>query len=374
MSAVFTGIAGLVFLASVLLTGYLCSPSSRFHLLDHPNERSLHTRLTPRTGGLAIVTGMMAGIFATLAWQWVCGVRCQATEGLLGAVTFWLISLVLMVMIVSFIDDLKGLPIIFRFGVHLIAAIGIVAGAGQLIDAISIPNVTTIRLGWVAMPLSILFIVWMTNLYNFMDGMDGFAGGMTTIGFCFLGYLAWAGGHYLIFTFSVLIATAAAGFLLYNLPPARVFMGDVGSTALGFLAGGLAVIGVHDRLFDIWVPILIFSPFGVDATATLFRRLTKGQKVWRAHREHYYQRLVLSGWGHRKTVLAEYILMVAAGFSALAYMRVGTQVRLAILIAWACIYFLIACVIRRIIGRGGKLNQVEPNSAAEVDQNRSVQI
>jgi UDP-N-acetylmuramyl pentapeptide phosphotransferase/UDP-N-acetylglucosamine-1-phosphate transferase len=373
MSAVFTGICGFVFLASVLLTGYLCSPSSRFHLLDHPNERSLHTRLTPRTGGLAIVIGLLAGLSATLAWQWACALRCQTTEVLLGTVSFWLISLVLMVMIVSFIDDWKGLPVVFRFGVHLLVAIGIVSGAGQAIEAIPIPNIATLRLGWMAIPLSILFIVWMTNLYNFMDGMDGFAGGMTTIGFGFLGYLAWAGGNYLIFTFSVLIATAAAGFLFFNLPPARVFMGDVGSTALGFLAGGLAVIGVHDKLFDVWVPVLIFSPFVVDATATLLRRLAQGQKVWRAHREHYYQRLVLAGWGHRKTVLAEYILMVAAGFSALIYMRVGAQARLVILIVWTCSYFLIGYGIRRITGRGRKLDQ-GPDSTTEVKQSNSIQI
>jgi UDP-N-acetylmuramyl pentapeptide phosphotransferase/UDP-N-acetylglucosamine-1-phosphate transferase len=365
MSAALTGIAGLVFLGSLLITAYLCSPVSRFRLFDQPNERSLHTRLTPRTGGLAIVTSLLFGLAASLTWQWACGVRCQTNAPLMGGLTFWLISQVWLVMIVSFVDDMRGLPVVIRFGVHVLAAIGIVLGAGQVIDVIPLPAVTTLRLGWMAIPLSILFVVWMTNLYNFMDGMDGFAGGMTAIGFCFLSYLAWSGGNYLILTFSLLISAAAAGFLFFNLPPARVFMGDVGSTALGFMAGALAVIGVHDKLFDLWVPVLVFSPFGVDATATLIRRLARRQRVWRPHREHYYQRLVLAGWGHRKTVFREYILMIAAGMSGVIYTRVGEQARLIILIGWSCSYFLMALGIQRMITRRAKLDHMRADSSME---------
>ena len=374
MNAVLIVTAGLVFLLSVVITRYLCSPASRFHLLDHPNERSLHTRLTPRTGGLAIVISLLVGLFCMFVWQRVCGVRCGTTGVLFGGLGFWLLSQVLLVVIVSFCDDIFGLPVAIRFGVHLLAAVGIVLGAGQVIESIPLPNVATLPLGWLAIPMSILFIVWMTNLYNFMDGMDGFAGGMTTIGFGFLSYLSWAGGHYIIFTFSVLLAAVTSGFLFFNLPPARVFMGDVGSTALGFLAGALAVVGVHDKLFDIWVPVLIFSPFGVDATATLLRRLARGQRVWRPHREHYYQRLVLAGWGHRKTVLSEYVLMLAAGVSALIYARVGTQARLVILIAWSCLYFLIGCGIHWIIGHRRRMDAAGSDAGPEMNQQNSVQI
>jgi UDP-N-acetylmuramyl pentapeptide phosphotransferase/UDP-N-acetylglucosamine-1-phosphate transferase len=190
----------------------------------------------------------------------------------------------------------------------------------------------------------------MTNLYNFMDGVDGFAGGMSVIGFSALGYLAWRGGHPTILALSLLVAVAGAGFLVYNMPPACIFLGDVGSVPMGFLAAALTVIGVHDGLFDIWVPLLIFSPFIVDATVTLFRRLLRGAKIWQAHREHYYQRLVLAGWGHRKTVLAEYVLMLACGLSAVVYGYIGEAGRLAILAGWALAYAGLAymvCLVER---------------------------
>jgi UDP-N-acetylmuramyl pentapeptide phosphotransferase/UDP-N-acetylglucosamine-1-phosphate transferase len=125
-------------------------------------------------------------------------------------------------------------------------------------------------------------------------------------------------------------------------------MGDAGSIMLGFLAGSLSVVGVHQGLFDLWVPVLIFSPFIVDATVTLLRRLFRGEKIWRAHREHYYQRLVLAGWSHRKTVLAEYCLMIFCGLSAVAYIRARELTRLAILLTWILIYIALILAVRRV--------------------------
>jgi UDP-N-acetylmuramyl pentapeptide phosphotransferase/UDP-N-acetylglucosamine-1-phosphate transferase len=137
-----------------------------------------------------------------------------------------------------------------------------------------------------------------------------------------------------------------SGFLVFNWPPARIFMGDVGSTFLGFLAGVLSVRGVRDGLFDFWVPVLVFSPFIVDATLTLLRRLFRGERIWQAHREHYYQRLVLLGWSHRKTVLAEYVLMLACGGSAVFYQQAGPRLRLLVLLSWVIIYTALGLGIR----------------------------
>ena len=132
-------------------------------------------------------------------------------------------------------------------------------------------------------------------------------------------------------------------------------MGDVGSVPMGFLAAALTVMGVHDGVFDIWVPLLIFSPFIVDATVTLFRRLLRGERVWHAHREHYYQRLVLAGWGHPRTVLAEYLLMLACGFSAVAYTQTGEPWRLAILLWWVAAYAVLAWGVRQVESRARAL-------------------
>jgi len=248
----------------------------------------------------------------------------------------------------SFWDDRKGLSPLVRFGTHAVVAGGLVWGTGLMIDTIPIPLAGTLSLGWIAAPFTMLSLMWMTNLYNFMDGMDGFAGGMAVVGYGFLGYIAWTVDDQPLAMFSLLIAGSSGGFLLYNKPPARIFMGDVGSIPLGFLAGGLAVMGIRNGRFDIWVPMLIFSPFIVDATVTLFRRLLREKKVWQAHREHYYQRLALAGWGHRKAVLAEYAVMGVCGISAILYMKANEEWRLILLMGWSVMYCLLAYGVRSI--------------------------
>lgn len=115
-------------------------------------------------------------------------------------------------------------------------------------------------------------------------------------------------------------------------------MGDTGSTSLGFLAAACSLWGSHSRLFPFWVALLIFSPFIVDATVTLLRRLWRGEKFWQAHRNHYYQRLVLLGWGHRRTVLAEYVLMLACAGSAALAVQLSAVGQWLLLIAWGVIY------------------------------------
>jgi UDP-N-acetylmuramyl pentapeptide phosphotransferase/UDP-N-acetylglucosamine-1-phosphate transferase len=202
--------------------------------------------------------------------------------------------------------------------------------------------------------VAVLLLIWMTNLYNFMDGMDGFAGGMTVLGFGFLAYMLWQGGQPGLAALALLIIGATGGFLVYNMPPARIFMGDVGSAPLGFLAGALSLKGVQEQAFDIWVPLLIFSPFVVDATITLLQRLLRREKVWQAHREHYYQRLVLSGWSHRKTVVAEYLLMLAGGGSGWLFSHAGERGRFAILVGWTLVYVALARGVSRIEWRHRK--------------------
>lgn len=341
-------LAGFVLLLSYWLTGRLCSPTSRISLLDWPTQRSLHIAPTPRTGGLAILGSFGAGLLGSLVVEWFGASPGGIHEPAHTVTTLWILGLVLVIGTISLLDDRIGLSPGIRFGVQAVAAVGIVWGAGLRVNEITVPFLCTLSLGWLGAPLTILFLMWMTNLYNFMDGMDGFAGGMTVLGFGFLSYLAWAGGHSSVALLSLLIAGAAGGFLFFNMPPARIFMGDVGSVPLGFLAGVITVMEVHDGLFDIWVPVLIFSPFIVDATVTLFQRMLRREKVWQPHREHYYQRLVLAGWGQRKAVLAEYGLMLACGVSALLYVKANEPWRLVLLLGWVVIYCSLAFTVRAL--------------------------
>ncbi|MEC4888886.1 MAG: glycosyltransferase family 4 protein [Nitrospira sp.] len=318
------------------LTGQLAGARFALSVLDHPNERSLHNRPTPRTGGVAILAGLLFG----LAWMSWGGTPWKGISdlGLLGwPAPVWIVLLTYGIGLVSFVDDRGGVPVSVRFGIHLLAATMLVVGAGLRIPALSLPVVGAVDFGWLAVPLSIGFLVWMTNLYNFMDGMDGFAGGMTVVGGGFLAWFGWSAGLGFLFVTAVCAVAAAIGFLLHNFPPARIFMGDVGSVSLGFLFGSLMLLGVHDRVFDFWVPIMLFSPFIVDATVTLIRRSLQGERIWQAHRSHYYQRLVLLGWGHRKTVLAEYGLMVLCGLLAWGYHMADVWTRWVVLGFWGVV-------------------------------------
>jgi UDP-N-acetylmuramyl pentapeptide phosphotransferase/UDP-N-acetylglucosamine-1-phosphate transferase len=334
-------LATLVFLLAYGITRYLSSPIARFRLLDHPNERSLHAAPTPRTGGLAILGSLLVGLVASHLWLKGTGIPTAmgliVVAFLIGAVSFW--------------DDYAHLPPGLRFGVHCVAAVATIWGTGMSVTQFSVPLIGTVSLGWAGPLVAALFLIWMTNLYNFMDGMDGFAGGMTVLGFGIFGVIAMYGGHQAFAILSFLIMAATGGFLVHNMPPARIFMGDVGSAPLGFLAGGLALKGIQDHVFDLWVPILVFSPFIADATTTLLRRLLRGEKVWRAHREHYYQRLVLSGWTHRRTVSAEYVLMVACGVSGIVYTHAGDRVRFLLLIGWLVAYIMLARGVSWVEGR-----------------------
>ncbi len=144
------------------------------------------------------------------------------------------------------------------------------------------------------------------------------------------------------------MAAASAGFLVHNFPPAKIFMGDTGSTTLGFLAAACILWGSKSGLFPFWVAILVFSPFIVDATVTLLRRLLRGEKIWEAHRTHYYQRLVLLGWGHRWTVLAEYVLMLACAGSAALAVHLSPAGQVALAVGWILVYGLLMWGVGRL--------------------------
>lgn len=297
----------------VTLKGLLKSRLSH-SIMDNPTPRSLHGFPVPRTGGIAV----MAGVLITAA----VGVP---------SVRFWFLVAGLLA-VVSFFDDWRGLPALVRLAVHFL-------GTG-VFAALAFPHLAYF---WIA--AIILGTVWMTNLYNFMDGSDGLAGGMALFGFGFYGLAAWLAGAPEQAAVYFSIAAANAAFLLFNFHPARIFLGDVGSIPLGFLAASMGFLGWRDGFWPLWFPVLVFSPFVVDASVTLVKRLLRREKVWHAHKEHYYQRLVRMGWGHRHTALAEYGLMVGVGTSAVwgAFHDRLTQV--AILVCWIVLLGMIMLVI-----------------------------
>jgi UDP-N-acetylmuramyl pentapeptide phosphotransferase/UDP-N-acetylglucosamine-1-phosphate transferase len=277
------------FTATLVIVWWLAGSRAGRLALDHPNPRSLHQNPLPRTGGIGLHAGIVLAAFI--------GASNLPLEA-------WAVFALLL--LVSFVDDVRGLPVMVRLPAHLLAA-GTLS-ASLLFD----------QYGPLAVAIATLAIAWMMNLYNFMDGSDGLAGGMALVGFSFYGIAAWLAGASGFALLNLSIAAAAAAFLVFNFHPARIFMGDVGSIPLGFLAGALGLLGWQQGNWPWWFPVLVFSPFIVDASVTLVRRLVLGERVWEAHRDHYYQRLVRMGWGHRNTAFAEYAVMLASGLLSLA--------------------------------------------------------
>lgn len=322
------------FLVSCFITRFLIGYSGRFQVLDQPNKRSLHEQPTPRIGGLAIWAGSLAGTTIIL-WLW----GSRPSLGCVGAAA-------LLVGLVSALDDWFQVPVSVRAILHLFAG-GLLAVGGLEIQPTVLPASTFHFPAGVGMWLAIPFVAWMINLYNFMDGMDGFASGMAIFGFGTLGLLGLMGGDEYFAVISWTIAAAAGGFLVWNFPPARIFMGDAGSSILGLMAAAMSLWGADLGLFPLWIPILVFSPFVVDATVTILGRAIRGECLWRAHRSHYYQRLVQLGWGHKKTVIVEYVLMAGCGTSAVLLLNASATAQWVGLFVWGWIYAIgIFAVVR----------------------------
>ncbi|MBD1411381.1 glycosyltransferase family 4 protein [Burkholderia contaminans] len=275
--ALAAAIASTVILRVLLATGLAWRLAT-----DIPNDRSLHTRPTPRVGGWGIVPVCVIALFALAPHLWLIAVAAAGLAAM------------------SQIDDRRGLPARVRFSAHLVAVVAlIIAFPAQA------PWWLVVGIGFV--------MVWLTNLYNFMDGADGLAGGMALFGFGAYAVAALTAptpSPDLVVAGSA-VAGAALGFLLLNFHPARLFLGDAGSIPLGFLAGALGYWGWRGGVWPIWFPALVFAPFIADASVTLLRRLLRGEKFWQAHREHYYQRMVRAGVGHRRTALYWYLIMLA---------------------------------------------------------------
>lgn len=328
------------FVLSAWLTWRFTNPASLFFVVDHPNERSLHAQPTPRSGGIAVLVTVMAGsIFFQILWS-------NDQPGFIP----WVGLALLAVAAVSFLDDRYQVPVMYRLITHIMSAVLLLLGDLSL-HAIMLPGINWILPGWLGVFISLLFVVWMINLYNFMDGMDGFAGGMAVCGFGTFAIFGWFSGNEQFAIINAITAAAATGFLCFNFPPARIFMGDIGSSTLGLLAASFSLWGVKDGVFPFWVAALMFSPFIADATVTLLRRLRRREIIWRAHKTHYYQQLVQAGWGHRKTVLTEYVIMLGCGTTALWGARMSDEVQATMLGAWILFYFIFFSWVSRFAAR-----------------------
>ena len=289
-------------LAACLASGALIPILRRRELLDHPNERSSHSVPTPRGGGVAVIGSLL------IAWI------VLARAGLVPSAAIGVSLGAGLLAVVSWIDDLRGLSPILRL---LAQSIAVTIGGAAL------PGTQNALEAWLGPAFYFcgvgLLWIWWINLFNFMDGIDGLAGGeAAAIGVGLLLFAGFGGGadpELALLAASVL--GAAIGFLVWNWSPARIFLGDVGSAPLGYLLGFL-LLDLAGRGF--WkIALILPLYFLADATITLARRLSRGERVWQAHREHYYQQAVRRGLGHPavvKRVIAADILLIGCGWAA----------------------------------------------------------
>jgi UDP-N-acetylmuramyl pentapeptide phosphotransferase/UDP-N-acetylglucosamine-1-phosphate transferase len=318
-------LAAAVFLATLGLIRLL-SKRRMATLVDLPNHRSLHDRPIPKVGGLAMLVVALASVFTTFTvalWPlWACAA---------------------FLLTVSVVDDARNLPALARLSLH---------------------STTACALLWAYPTDGLLFnvlafatFVWMANLYNFMDGADGLAGGMTVFGFGTMAFASYAAGFPELASFALILAVAASAFLCFNFPPASVFMGDAGAVPLGFLAAALGYLGFQQAVWPYWFPALVFSPFILDASYTLIKRALRGEKVWVAHREHVYQRLILAGWSHRRLALVAYGIMSAVDAAAIFALRQPVETQIVLI---ASVLFLQALLI---VAAEAYLRKPPPKSA-----------
>ncbi|KAB7628253.1 glycosyltransferase family 4 protein [Alkalilimnicola sp. S0819] len=278
-----------VLLVSAVLTACLRSYARRARLIDVPNSRSSHVVPTPRGGGLAIVISLL------LAWAVLAGLGRLPWAVLLGAGLGggW-------IALIGFIDDHRDVSARWRLLGQALATVWVL----YWLPVAAVPlGDWWLEASWLVL-LAGIGIVWLLNLFNFMDGIDGLAGleaAMVAAGAVLLQWslgeaqgMAWA---------SAMLVAAAAGFLLWNWPPARIFMGDVGSATLGYLFGVMAVSGVFAPALSVWSWLILLGVFIVDATYTLIHRLLRGERVYQAHRSHAYQRAARWLGSHRRVTV-----------------------------------------------------------------------
>jgi UDP-N-acetylmuramyl pentapeptide phosphotransferase/UDP-N-acetylglucosamine-1-phosphate transferase len=283
---------------------------------DVPNSRSLHSEPIPRVGGWGAVPAAIVVAFAFGARDWL------------------FFALASLLFAVSYADDRFDMPIAVRLPVQAAAA-----AAWLAYGPIELPLVVSLFAGFA--------IVWVTNVFNFMDGANGLAGGMAVFAFAAYGFVASQAGVTPLAVWSAAVAGAAAGFLVFNFDPARVFLGDAGSITLGFTAAAFGIWGWSAGAWPVWFPFLVSGPFFVDATITILRRIASGERFWRPHREHYYQRLIRSGWSHRRTACCEYALMAASAALAVTMLGWADGAQYAGLAAAAASYGVIARLVDR---------------------------
>jgi UDP-GlcNAc:undecaprenyl-phosphate/decaprenyl-phosphate GlcNAc-1-phosphate transferase len=321
---------------------------SSVRIMDVPNARSSHTAPTPKSGGISIFATFLIG--ATVMYL-------LANNPLVRERYFvaFVLSAV-MIGLVSLYDDVKQKPARIKLTAQLVG-IAVALSGGIVLDALWVPNFGLVALGLWAYPISLFWILGLTNAFNFMDGVDGLAAGAAVIVTAFFCAITFSQGSTLVYITCYTLLGGTLGFLIYNVPPARIFMGDVGSTFLGFCLAVLAIIAArYDKSHTSFLvmPLLLLN-FIYDTFFTFGRRLLRGEKVLEAHRTHLYQLFNRLGYSHRTVSLFHWIVCALQGFGAVWMVNIPDAQRMLVFVPFLAFQTVYSFVIMRAARRASLL-------------------
>ena len=333
-----------LFAVSVFITGLML----RARIMDVPNSRSSHGAPVPNSGGVAIVLTFIIGFTALLLLSRDARINDVHLIGFAVAA--------IAIAAVSLLDDLGKLEFAQKLGAQILAAV-ILLAFGIVIRKISLPVFGIVELGWLAYPLTLLWVVALTNFFNFMDGLDGMAGGTGVIIALSFGLICLKEGSPFVYLLSAILFSGCLGFLVFNFPKARIFMGDVGSQFLGFAFAALAVLAAEydaSRTSFMVMPLLMFN-FIFDAIFTLLRRLWRGENVTAAHRSHLYQLFNQLGYSHTQVSIFHFAVTAAQAVGAVWMLSLGPDRRMIAFLPFLLFQAVYALVLLQSAGRRKRL-------------------
>lgn len=280
---------------SLIITPIVIAVSKKLDIVDRPNFRKIHTKPISLLGGSVILISFFIGIWLGHP------IENEIKPLLLGALVIYLIGL---------IDDIYDLKPILKLLGQILAAL-VVVYYGVTIDFISLPIGPTIYFGWLSVPITIFWIVAITNAINLIDGLDGLATGISSIAFITIGFIAILQGNIFIMMICSVMIGSLLGFLFFNFHPAKIFLGDSGALLLGFIIGFLSLLGFKNITFiSLFFPIVILAVPFIDTLFAMIRRVKKGQHIMQADKSHLHHKLLELGYTHRQTVVLIYAIAI----------------------------------------------------------------
>ncbi|AVK82770.1 undecaprenyl-phosphate alpha-N-acetylglucosaminyl 1-phosphate transferase [Lysinibacillus sp. B2A1] len=305
------------FVASILLTPLVKRLAFRIGAVDAPNYRKVHARIMPRLGGLAIFLAFLIGVAILYPYLTSIGVLpwYVSKYSLLA-----IIAGACIIVATGVIDDMREISAKAKMLGQLVAALIIIFVGGIQIDTINLPFVGELDFGLLSIPLTILWIVGITNAINLIDGLDGLAAGVSTIALITLAIMAFIMSNMFVLVLAALLAVASLGFLFYNFHPAKIFMGDTGALFLGFMISVLALLGFKNVAFvALIIPVIILGVPISDTFFAIVRRVRMKKKWSDPDKSHLHHRLLDMGFTHRQTVLIIYGIAMMFGLAAIIF-------------------------------------------------------